>query len=371
MSAAARLPAEIFNAIDYERLAVDYLDPAHHAYIAGGCSWGQTVDANRRAFARWHILPRVLRDLRQGHSRLQLAGLDQPHPFLLAPVAHQRLMHEEAETAAARAAVATATCMIASTLSSTSLEEIAAYQPRRWFQLYLQPRREDTLDLLGRAEAAGYEAIVLTADASIQLASRQALKAGFVMPEHCVPVNLQGYAPPAAPTLADDDSRIFQGALAHAARWEELHSLQNATALPLWVKGVLAAEDARALQQAGVAGLVVSNHGGRSLDGSPASLDLLPSVRTAVGPDFPLLFDGGIRSGSDAFKALALGANAVLIGRLQAYALAVGGALGVAHMLNLLIEELHACMALAGCASLAEINSRALLPAPPQATEVS
>ncbi|WP_313069667.1 alpha-hydroxy acid oxidase [Melaminivora sp.] len=361
-----RIPPGIHNAIDYERLAAQHLPADRLAYIAGGCGWDRTVAANRAAFDSWAVLPRLLRDVRGGHTRLALNGQPFLHPFLLAPVAHQRLAHPDAEVATARAAEATDTCLVASTLSSTPLEAIAqaAGQGPRWFQLYLQPERAHTLDLLARAEAAGYQAIVLTLDASIQLASRSALAAGFVLPPECLAANLTGYAPSAPTPLAPGDSRIFQGAMRHAPTRCDLDWLLSATRLPVWVKGVLHPDDARALRAAGAAGLIVSNHGGRSLDGAPASLALLPAVRAAVGADCPLLLDSGIRSGQDAFKALALGADAVLVGRLQFYALAAAGALGVAHMLTLLAEELHACMAQAGCATLADITPGALLPCP-------
>ena len=357
------IPPGVWNAIDYERLASTSMDAGRYAYVAGGCGWDQTVAANRAAFSHWAVLPRLLRDMRSGHSRLTLGGLDLPHPFLLAPVAHQRLAHADAEIATARAAAATGTCLVASTLSSCTLEQIAgASGPARWFQLYLQPDRAHSLDLLRRAEAAGYRAIALTLDASIQLASRSALAAGFAMPADCQPANLTPYPPSAAPALAEGESRIFQGAMRHAPTWDDLHWLLQQSRLPVWVKGVLHPDDARQLQAAGVAGLIVSNHGGRSLDGAPASLTQLPAIRTAVGADYPLLLDGGVRSGQDAFKALALGANAVLVGRLQVYALAVAGALGVAHMLQLLTEELHACMAQAGCAQLSDITPDCLTP---------
>ncbi|AVP56836.1 alpha-hydroxy acid oxidase [Pulveribacter suum] len=367
MNTPARIPPGIYNAIDYERLAAQHLPADRLAYIAGGCGWDQTVAANRAAFGQWAVLPRLLRDVRAGHTRRALNGQDLPHPFFLAPVAHQRLAHPDAELATARAAEATATCLVASTLSSAPLEAIAqaAGSAPRWFQLYLQPERAHTLDLLARAQAAGYTAIVLTLDASIQLASRSALAAGFALPPECTAGNLAAYAPSAPAPLAEGDSRIFQGAMRHAPIWDDLHWLLPATRLPVWVKGVLHPDDARALQAAGVAGLIVSNHGGRSLDGAPAALRQLPAVRAAVGADCPLLLDGGIRSGQDAFKALALGADAVLVGRLQMYALAAAGALGVAHMLTLLIEELQACMAQAGCASPADITPEALLPSCP------
>ncbi|PWW45683.1 alpha-hydroxy acid oxidase [Melaminivora alkalimesophila] len=364
---AERVPTGVHNAVDYERLAPRHLEPGRLAYIAGGCGWDQTVAANRAAFEHWAVLPRLLRDVRRGHVRLHLAGQPLEHPFLLAPVAHQRLAHPDAEIATARAAEATGTCLVASTLSSAPLEAIAqaAGSGPRWFQLYLQPERAHTLDLLSRAEAAGFSAIVLTLDASIQLASRSALAAGFVLPPECTAANLVEYAPSAPAPLGPGDSRIFQGAMRHAPTWDDLQWLLAATRLPVWIKGVLHPEDARQLQAAGAAGLIVSNHGGRSLDGAPASLAMLPAVRTAVGADYPLLLDGGVRSGLDAFKALALGADAVLIGRLQMYALAAAGALGVAHMLQLLVEELQACMAQAGCATLADIGAEALVPALP------
>jgi isopentenyl diphosphate isomerase/L-lactate dehydrogenase-like FMN-dependent dehydrogenase len=363
MNPANRIPPGVWNAIDYERLAPQAMDAGRHAYVAGGCGWDATVAANRTAFAHWSVLPRLLRDVRAGHTRLRLGGMDLPHPLLLAPVAHQRLAHPDAEIATARAAQATGSCLVASTLSSCTLEDIAAASgPARWFQLYLQPEREHSLDLLRRAEAAGYRAIVLTLDASIQLASRSALQAGFAMPPDCVSANLAGYPQPAPAQPAAGESRIFQGAMRHAPRWDDLHWLLASTHLPVWVKGVLHPEDACALQAAGAAGLIVSNHGGRSLDGAPASLRMLPALRAAVGAGYPLLLDGGVRSGQDAFKALALGADAVLVGRLQVYALAVAGALGVAHMLQMLAEELHACMAQAGCARLSDITHDTLTP---------
>jgi len=353
-----RLPPGIANAIDYERLAPQVLPQGHHAYIAGGSGDDVTLRANRAAFGRWAIVPRLLRDVRGGHSRLTLGGMALAHPFLLAPVAHGRLAHPQAERATARAAQATGTCLVASTLTSTTLKEIAASAgPSRCFQLYLQENRIHTLDLLRRAETAGYHAIVLTLDAHLQLPSRSALASGFVMPRECIAANLASYPQSSVPAPALDagESRIFQGAMRHAPTWDDLRWLMQSTRLPVWAKGVAHPDDARRLQDAGAAGLIVSNHGGRGLDGSPATLATLPGVRAAVGPGYPVLMDGGVRSGTDAFKALALGADAVLVGRLQLYALAAAGALGVAHMIQRLTEELHATMAQAGCATLADI----------------
>lgn len=355
----ATIPPGIGCARDYETLAQRFLPAATWAYIAGGSGHDRTAAANLAAFGRWSVYPRLLRDVRGGDTAVQLGGERFAHPILLAPVAFHKLAHPRGELETARAAAAVQAGMVVSTLATCTLEEIAqAGAPQRWFQLYFQPTREATRALLARAEAAGYGAVVVTLDASIQVASLRAMDAGFRMPGYCVPANLEGGAPAAA------GNRIFQDLMAAAPTWDDLHWLLASTRLPVWVKGVMHPDDALALRAAGVAGLVVSNHGGRTLDGAPASLDVLPAVRAAVGAGFPLLFDGGIRSGQDVFKALALGADAVLAGRLQLYALAVAGALGVAHMVRLLREELEVCMALAGCATPDDIGRGTLLPNP-------
>lgn len=360
-----RIPEGVFCAADYERLAVHHIAAPTRAYIAGGSGGDVTAAANRAAFGAWAICPRVLADVSQGHTRLALPGAPTlAHPLLLAPVAYQPLSHPQGELASAQAAEATQAGMVVSTLASYTLEDIARHAgPVRWFQLYLQPERAATLALLRRAEAAGYTAIALTLDAAIQVPSLQALHAGFRLPPHVMAVNLHGNAQaPDAASQGGGHSRIFQGVMRQAPTWADVDWLLTQTALPVWIKGVLHPDDAVALKARGVAGLVVSNHGGRGLDGAPASLHMLPKVRQAVGAGMPLMFDGGIRSGADVFKALALGADAVLVGRLQLYALAVAGALGVAHMLQLLRDELEICMAQAGCATLADIHGDCVLP---------
>lgn len=362
--ALVSIPPDVRCAQDYEALATHFMAGPTHAYVAGGSGRDRTVAANLAAFRAWEIWPRLLHDARASHTRVQLPGHDLAHPLLLAPLAFQRLAHPQAELATARAAEAADATLIASTLSSERLEDIARLSGAgKWFQLYLQPRRDDSLSLLRRAEAAGYQAIVLTLDAPVQTPSLQALRAGFCLPADCLAANLQDQLPVVQPALEPGQSRVFQSAMRHAPGWPDLDWLLDQSRLPVWVKGVLHAQDAQDLRKRGVAGLIVSNHGGRGLDGAPASLRALPQVRRAVGSDYPLLLDGGIRSGSDVFKALALGANAVLIGRLQMYALSVAGALGVAHLLMLLREELELCMALAGCASPQDIHADCLLPA--------
>lgn len=356
------IPSQVVCAQDYERLAPEFMPAPTYEHIAGGSGDDRTLLANRDAFHGWSICPRPLRDVTAGHTRLTLLGRSFPHPILLAPLAFQKLIHPMGELDTARAAAATATCMIASTRSSFSLEEIAQVpNAERWFQLYLQPERSATLDLLRRARDANYGAVVLTVDAAVQLPSKRALRAGFQLPGDCVAANLVGYRAMPPIEIEHGQSRIFQGAMREAPTWRDVDWLLENTSLPLWVKGVLSPEDARQLQDRGVAGVIVSNHGGRTLDGAPASLAVLPAIRAAVSETFPVLFDSGIRSGTDIFKALALGADAVLIGRLQAYALSVAGALGVAHMIKLLREELEVCMAVAGCSTLDEIGETPLM----------
>lgn len=352
-----RIPAEILAARDYEALAEHFIAPATLAYIAGGSGEEQTLRANRRAFEHVEILPRLLPELSRGHTRQTLLGQDFPHPILLAPVAYQKLVHPQGEIDTARGAAAMDACLVSSTLATCPLEEIAASTPgNKWFQLYFQPTRTATVDLVKRAEMAGYSALMVTLDSSIKSPSRRATRAGFAMPAEIGAVNLERYPAPPQVELPAGQSVIFQGVMADAPSWDELRWLRDQTCLPVLVKGVLRPTDAEKLKAMGIAGAVVSNHGGRALDGVPASLRLLPAIRRSVGAEFPLLLDSGIRSGSDIFKALALGANAVLIGRLQLYALSVAGALGVAHLLRTLREELELCMAQAGCATLNDIS---------------
>lgn len=364
-AALNHIPAQILCARDYEFLARQFIAEPSYAYIAGGSEHDITAEANLRAFTESALQPRLLRDVRDAHTKLNLAGMVLPHPLLLAPIAFQKLAHPAGELETARAAAAMQSVLAVSTLASQPLEAIAATPGvYPWFQLYFQPDRAVTLDLLQRARNAGYRAILLTLDASIQVPSFNALRAGFAMPDHCAPVNLAGYPAPVSPQPAAGASRIFQGMMRDAPRWDDLDWLQAQTDLPIWVKGVLHPDDAVALRERGITGLVVSNHGGRTLDGAPASLNVLPAIRKALGDDYPLMLDGGVRSGMDVFKAIALGADAVMIGRLQVYALAVAGALGVAHMLKLLREELEVCMAMSGCANLEAVRRTQLFSTP-------
>lgn len=349
------IPPHVVAAADYEALARERLDDPAWAYLDGAAADERTAAANREAFARLTLQTRVLRDLRGGHTRCHLLGLDLPHPMLLAPVAHQGLFHPEAEAATALAAGVMQTPLILSTLSTLGVEAVAAGATGPWwFQLYAQPRWEDSLRLVRRAEQAGCHALVLTVDAPVAGVRNREQRAGFVLPAELAPRDLQGCAP-LPPHQAGTDP-VFDRLMAAAPRWSQLESLRKATALPLLIKGLTHPEDARLALEAGMDGVIVSNHGGRTLDGLPASLDLLPAVVQAVKGRVPVLMDGGIRRGSDVFKALVLGADAVLLGRCWVYALAAAGALGVAHVIRLLQEELALTMALCGYRTLSELR---------------
>ncbi len=354
------IPADIKLAQDYEALARRFISQPNYEYIAGGSGRDQTLFANVAAFSRRMVYPRILRDVSAGNTHLTLLNKNFPHPIFLAPVAYQKLAHPLGELETARAAGVMQSCMVSSTLSTYSLENIASSSSgEKWFQLYFQPKPEFTLDLIKRAELAGYSAIVVTVDASIRTPGLGALRAQFQMPNDCIAVNVAQYEH--TQELLVGQSRIFQGVMRDAPTWIHLEQLLMQTHLPVIVKGILHPADALTIKNMGCAGVIVSNHGGRSLDGAPASLDCLAQIRTTVGDDYPVLFDGGIRSGLDIFKAIALGADAVLIGRLQLYALSIAGALGVAHMLKLLREELELCMAQAGCSTLKDIRKADIL----------
>jgi len=360
-SPASSIPGTMLCLADYQREAAQRVDPAIWAWLEGASGSGMARQREQASFARHAILPRALAPVAHGSTRLRLLSQDLAHPVLLGPVGYHRLVHPQGELATAAGALETVLCL--STMSSVAVEQVAPQaQGPLWFQLYWQPRREDTLTLVRRAEAAGARALVLTLDTLAQPASHGAIRSGFALPPHISAVHLQGMAT-AAPIAGQWYHPALAGLAAAAPVLEDLHWLRSQTDLPLIAKGVCHPQDAQAILQAGFAGIVISTHGGRALDEAPAPLALLPAMRAALGDNAVILLDGNIRSGGDVFKALALGADAVLLGRPQLHALAVAGSLGVAHMLKLLREELELTMALAGCASLANITPACLIPA--------
>jgi 4-hydroxymandelate oxidase len=275
----------------------------------------------------------MLVDVSQATAATSVLGTEVSFPVLVAPMAFQGLAHPDGERATARGAAAAETIMCLSTLSTVSPEEAAEAAPggKRWFQLYWGPDRANAQDLLARADAAGYRAIVVTVDLPEVGRRERDLRTGFETP--------------AALNDVTDNSLT----------WSDLEWLRAQTALPVLVKGILTGEDAVLATEAGVEGIVVSNHGGRQLDGVAASLDALPEVVEAVGDRAEVLLDGGVRRGTDVVKALALGARAVLVGRAALYGLAVDGAGGVERVLTLLRDEVELALALCGCASPADV----------------
>ena len=342
---------------DFEESAATVLPATTSDWIAGGAEDEQTVAGNRAAFGRRAIRGRVLVDVSMRDQRVSLLGTDLAHPILIAPSALHRMAHPEGELATARGAAAAGALYAVSTAASVPLEDVAAVAPGapRWFQLYHAGTQARSESLLRRAVAAGYSAIVLTADVPILGRRERDLRNEFVLPEG---VRMANVAEDDGPADERDSARSWANPIADTAlRWEDLEWIRAATGdLPLLVKGIVRADDAERAVAAGCAGVWVSNHGGRQQDGAIASLDALPEIAEAVGDRATIILDGGVRRGTDVLKAIALGANAVALGRPIFWGLAVGGALGVQQVIETLRRELDTAMALAGCATLADID---------------
>lgn len=365
LPALQAIAPEIVCLADHERRAAEVLDANAWAYFSGGAADERCLQANRSAWDAMPLWPRVLRPLAQGHTRIELLGQEYAHPLLVAPMAFQRLAHADGELASAYAAAALGAGFTLSTQSSLPLELPAQAvlgtmgRGPLWFQLYLQHDRGFTRELVQRVERAGYEALVLTVDAPVSGVRDRERRAGFHLPAGISAVNLQGLGP--VPAAAPADGALCAGVLRHASTWEDLAWLQEQTRLPVLLKGILHPRDALQAARLQAAGLIVSNHGGRTLDSAPATALALPRIVQALQNEaagaLPVIVDGGIRRGTDVLKAMALGASAVMIGRPIVWGLANAGAAGVAHVLRLLRDELEIAMALTGCATLADATS--------------
>lgn len=347
------VPADVTAVAGYEAHARRALSAEAWAYFAAHAGDGRTQRANAAAWDQWMLLPCVLRGVRSVDTGTSLFGRTLPWPLLVAPMALQRLAHPDGEAATAVAASALGAGMVLGSQASVRIETVArasgpaGQRGPLWFQMYLLPDRGATLDLVRRAEAAGCEALVLTVDAGVRAAR------SLRLPPDIDTVNL----PPATPTPTS-----LPDLLAQAATWDDVAWLRSQTRLPLLLKGVLHPADAREALRQGVDGLVVSNHGGRVLDGAAPAALALPAIADAVGAALPLLVDGGIHRGSDIVKALALGARAVLVGRPVLWGLACAGAAGAAHVLRLLRDEFELALAQCGARSPADLDQGLLLP---------
>jgi lactate 2-monooxygenase len=367
---AGELPTLPISVQELEERARETMTPEAFGYVAGGAGSERTVQANRAAFERWEIVPRMLRDVSSRDLATSVLGTEMPAPLLLAPVGVQSIVHPDAELATGRAAASLGIPAILSTAASHSIEQVAEAmgEASRWYQLYWPKDRDLAASFVARAADAGYAAIVVTLD-TWMLGWRPRDLASAYLPF------LQGegvanyFSDPVFRAALEKPPEEDPGpAIGHWAgqfsnpsvTWADLQWLREQTSLPIVLKGILHGDDARLAVQAGVDAVIVSNHGGRQVDGAIGALDALPGVRQAVGEGFPVLFDSGIRTGADVFKALALGADAVCLGRPFVWGLALAGQAGVEHVLRCLLAELDLTLALSGYTSPDQLDESAL-----------
>jgi len=356
--------AALLNIADFEAAAAKKMTRASFDYYAGGAEDERTLSRNRAAMDRWVLLHRVLVDV--SHVDLATTILGQPvsMPIALAPAAFHKLAHPDGEVATARAAGSAGVLLAASTIASMPLEAIAsAATGPLWFQLYVYKDRNLARDLAARAEQAGFRGLMLTVDTPILGRRERDFRNGFVLPPGITMANFDAYGD----TM---NQWKFPGGMAarvhdlmdQSLTWDAVGWLRSITKLPIVLKGIVRADDARRAVDAGVDGIVVSNHGGRQLDGGEATVLALPDVVEAVGGRIEVYVDGGFRRGSDVLKALALGARGVFVGRPYLWGLAAGGEAGVKRVLEILRAELSLAMALAGCARLGDIDRTLVRP---------
>ncbi len=343
------------NLFEYEQIAKEYLSQMALDYYSSG-AWDEvTLRDNRAAFERVKLRPRMLVDVSDRYLHTSILGQPLQLPLLIAPMAFQCLAHPDGEIATALAAATAGVGMVLSTLATKTMEEVALPNSLQWFQLYIHKDRGLTRTLVERASAAGYKAICLTVDAPVLGRRERDQRHQFTLPPDLYAANLTTLEIP----QVQGESGLFTyfaQQLDPAITWQDLSWLQSISPLPLVIKGVLRADDAVRAVEYGAQAIVVSNHGGRQLDGAIASLDALAAIVTAVDGRVEVLMDGGIRRGTDILKAIALGAKAVLIGRPILWGLAVNGTAGVSHVISLLQHELDVAMALTGCPSLEDID---------------
>ncbi|KAG5190595.1 glycolate oxidase [Tribonema minus] len=384
MAAGQRPPADLSKFIsvdDFQDYARAHMDKARYEYVASGTEDEQTLQENRAAFKRFFLVPRFMRDVSKIDTAVDVLGHRASLPVLVSPAGVHNICHPQGEVGCARACARAGTIMAVSQHANSTLEEVAAAAggAPQWFQLYILKDRALTRDIVRRAVAAGYKALVLTID-SARFGYREAdARNGFVgLPEGLSLPNYptrEGYDDRDREAWDQNTERIFDT----TCDWSEIAWLRSITTLPIVIKGVMAPEDATLAVQAGASCIIVSNHGGRALDGCLASIDALGPVVAAVREQcfrsdmvpVPVMMDGGVRRGTDVLKALALGATAVLLGRPVFFALATAGEDGVFKMLQLLRRELETAMVLTGCRSLAEIGPELVVHRAPYAFQRS
>ena len=355
---------------DLEAAAEETMEPAAADYVYATAGTGDTYRENRDAFERWRIVPRMLRDVAERDLTTEILGQKLPAPVMLAPIGVQTAAHPDGERATARAAATLGLPMVISTASDTSVEDIAEAAPEapRWFQLYWPSDESVARSLVDRAEASGCGAIVVTADnyipgwkpRDLQRAELPFIKGIGVAQFFTDPVFLAALEKPPEEDLGAAVGHYLGVFVNPSLTWDDLERLRSWTSLPILIKGILHPDDAAEARERGVDGIVVSNHGGRQVDGAIATIDALPAIADAVGSDLDILLDSGVRSGSDAFRALALGADAVLLGRPWVWGLALAGEAGVEEVLRRFLAELDLTMALSGYTRPSELSASAL-----------
>lgn len=366
------LPQWPTNLLELEDMARRELHPGAFGYVAGSAGTSATYRANLESMHAWRIVARVLRNVENRDLSSTVLGTHLKAPLLLGPVGVQTIVHPEGELATARAAASVGIPFVLSTASSYAMEEVAeaAGQGPRWYQLYWPREQDVAASLVARAEAAGFTAIVVTLD-TFMLGWRPTDHATAYLP-FLRGTGIANYLSDPAfraglPEGADAQAAILHWALMFgnpALTWSDLKWLRARTSLPIVLKGVMSADDAKLAVDAGVDAIICSNHGGRQLDGSVGAIAALPGIVEAVNGAMPVLFDSGIRGGADMFKAIALGAAAVLLARPYVYGLGLGGEAGVRHVIRTLLGEFDVTMAMAGTTSLAQVNRTCLTPGP-------
>ena len=348
---------EVLNLHDLEALAKSRLSQTAWDYYASGADDERALRRNAEAFAEIALHYRVLVDVARRELATTVLGHPVTLPVLVAPTAFHKLACEDGELASVRAAGDAGTIFVLSTLSNTPVEQVvAAAEGPVWFQLYVYKDRSATESLVKRVEAAGCKALVLTVDAPLLGRRERDVRNRFALPAELGVANMHGYETVGRPIAESGLAAYFAELIDPSLTWDAIGWLRSITKLPVIVKGIVRADDAARAVAAGAAGIVVSNHGGRQLDASPATIEVLPRVVEAVGGRAEVLLDGGVRRGSDIIKALALGARAVLVGRPVLWGLAVAGRAGVAAALGVLHRELDLAMALCGCPDVASIT---------------
>jgi 4-hydroxymandelate oxidase len=354
--------APLVSVGDYEATAKTRMSRMAYEYVAGGAGDEITLRANREAFDRLRLHPRVLVDVSQLDTRVRLFDQELPFPILLAPTAYHRLVHPEGELATVRGAANAGATLVVSSFATTSVEDMSrAAKGPLWFQVYVNKDRGFTRELVQRAERSGCRVLCVTVDSPVVGARNREARAGFALPPGIERSNLKGLGSNVAGASHRPGEReIYSAVLDPRLTWKEIEWLRSFATVPVLIKGVLSPDDAAKAADAGLAGVMVSNHGARNLDTVPATIEALPRIADAVKGRLPLLIDGGIRRGTDVLKALALGASAVLVGRPYLYGLGTSGAEGVTRVVGILRTELEMAMALTGRRTLAEIDRSVL-----------